>query len=178
MSTEGVYRTTNRNLLKEIRRENFEKSLVDYKGIMLFIGVGVPKFELLVSPARKSIKTWNLKGIEEVCRATSRKISKKKFIGKILRKVLWKKGRFFNLQTTILKRVPKFELPGTPPTELSKGRTLVSIEGVNRVTFAYKRPYWDWYPSSSSRVPLLGSFQRDKSWWVQRTYTEELAGIF
>ena len=38
MSIEGVYRATSRNLLKEIRRENFEKSLVDYKRLMLFIG--------------------------------------------------------------------------------------------------------------------------------------------
>ena len=38
MSTEGVYRATSRNLLKEIRRENFEKCLVDYKRLMLFIG--------------------------------------------------------------------------------------------------------------------------------------------
>ena len=38
MSIEGVYRATSRNLLKEIRRENFEKCLVDYKRLMLFIG--------------------------------------------------------------------------------------------------------------------------------------------
>ena len=38
MSIEGVYRATSRNLFKEIRRENFEKCLVDYKRLMLFIG--------------------------------------------------------------------------------------------------------------------------------------------
>ena len=57
MNTEGVYRATNRNLLKEIRREMFEKSLVDYKGLMLFTGVVVPKFELLCTPAREISKT-------------------------------------------------------------------------------------------------------------------------
>ena len=57
MSIEGVYRTTSRNLLKEIRREFFYKSLVDYKGLMLFIGGGVPKFELLGTPAREFSKT-------------------------------------------------------------------------------------------------------------------------
>ena len=57
MSTEEVYSATSRNLLKEIRREIFEKSLVDYKGLMLFIGGGVHKFELLGTPARESSKT-------------------------------------------------------------------------------------------------------------------------
>ena len=38
MSIEGVYRVTSRNLSKKIRRENFEKCLVDYKRLMLFIG--------------------------------------------------------------------------------------------------------------------------------------------
>ena len=57
MSTEEVYSATSRNLSKEIRREIFEKSLVDYKGLMLFIGVGVPKFELLDNPAREFLKT-------------------------------------------------------------------------------------------------------------------------
>ena len=57
MSTEGVYRETSRDLLKEIRREIFEKSLVDYKGLMLFIGGRVPKFELLDTPAREFPKT-------------------------------------------------------------------------------------------------------------------------
>ena len=57
MSTEGVYRETNRNFIKEIRREIFEKSLVDYIGLMLFIGGGVPKFELLGTPAREFSKT-------------------------------------------------------------------------------------------------------------------------
>ena len=57
MSIEGVYRATSRNLLKEIRRENFEKSLVDFKELMLFIGGRVPMFELLVSQAREFSKT-------------------------------------------------------------------------------------------------------------------------
>ena len=57
MSTEEVYSATSRNLFKEIRREIFEKSLVDYKGLMLFIGVGVPKFELLDNPAREFSET-------------------------------------------------------------------------------------------------------------------------
>ena len=57
VSIEGVYRATSRNLLKEIRRVNFEKSIVDYKGLMLFIGGGVPKFELLGTPARDFSKT-------------------------------------------------------------------------------------------------------------------------
>ena len=57
MSTKGVYRATSRNLLKEIRWEIFEKSLVDYKGLMLFIGGGVPKFELLDTPTREFSKT-------------------------------------------------------------------------------------------------------------------------
>ena len=54
---EGVSRATSRNLLKEIRREYFEKSLVDYKGLMLFIGGRVPKFELLCTLAREISKT-------------------------------------------------------------------------------------------------------------------------
>ena len=57
MSTEGVYGAISRNLLNEIRRENFENSLVYYKGLMLFIGGGVPKIELLVSPTREVSKT-------------------------------------------------------------------------------------------------------------------------
>ena len=56
MSIEGVYRATSRNLLKEIRREMFEKSLVDYKGLMLLTACGVPKFELLGTPAREFSK--------------------------------------------------------------------------------------------------------------------------
>ena len=59
MSIEGVYRATSRNLLikKEIRAENFEKSLVNYKGLMLLIGGRVPKFELLGTPAKEFSKT-------------------------------------------------------------------------------------------------------------------------
>ena len=57
MSTEGVYRAIGRNLLKEIRREIVEKCLVDYKALMLFIGVWVSKFELLDTPAREFSKT-------------------------------------------------------------------------------------------------------------------------
>ena len=53
MSIEGVHRPTSRNLLKEIRRENCEESLVDLKGLMLFIGGGVPKFGHLGTPARE-----------------------------------------------------------------------------------------------------------------------------
>ena len=53
MSMEGVIRPTRRNLLKEIRRETFEKSLVDLKGLMLFIVGGVPKFGFLGNPARE-----------------------------------------------------------------------------------------------------------------------------
>ena len=53
VSIEGVYRETSRNLLKQVRRENFQKSLVDYKGLMLFSGCRVPKFELLGTPARE-----------------------------------------------------------------------------------------------------------------------------
>ena len=53
VSIEDVYRATSRELLKEIHQEFFEKSLVDYKGHMLFIGGGVPKFELLGTPARE-----------------------------------------------------------------------------------------------------------------------------
>ena len=43
---------------------------------MLFIGGGVPKFELLGTPAREFSKTWNLMSIEDICRATGRKILK------------------------------------------------------------------------------------------------------
>ena len=43
---------------------------------MLFIGGGVPKFELLVIPAWEFSKTWNLMSIEDVCGASSRKILK------------------------------------------------------------------------------------------------------
>ena len=148
---------------------------------MRFIGGGVPKFELLGTPAREFPKTWNLVSIEDTYRATGKKMSKE-FVWKILRKVSYKKGHFC-LQTTILRRVPKFELPGTPPREFSKTWNLVSIEDtyratgkkmlkeirlknfeksiVQKITFAYKRPYWDGYQSSSSRVPHLGSIQRD-----------------
>ena len=57
VSIEGVYRATSRNLLKEIRRVNFEKCLVDYKGLMLSIRGGVPRFALLGTPAREFAKT-------------------------------------------------------------------------------------------------------------------------
>ena len=40
---------------------------------MLFIGGGVPKFELLGTPAREFSKTWNLVSIEDTYRATGRK---------------------------------------------------------------------------------------------------------
>ena len=56
MSTKVVYREISRNLFKEIRREIFEKRFVDYKGLMLFIGGGVPKSELLSTPAREFSK--------------------------------------------------------------------------------------------------------------------------
>ena len=57
MSIKVLYIPTSRNVLKEIRREKFEKSLVDYKGLMLFIGGGVHKFGLLGTPAREFRKT-------------------------------------------------------------------------------------------------------------------------
>ena len=57
MSTKVEYREISRNLFKEICREIFEKCLVDYKGLMLFIGGGVPKSELLDTPAREFSKT-------------------------------------------------------------------------------------------------------------------------
>ena len=52
MSMEGVHRPTKRNLLKEIRRETFEKSLVDKKkkGSCSSLAVGYP-FGLLGTPA-------------------------------------------------------------------------------------------------------------------------------
>ena len=53
-----------------------EKCLVDYNGLMLFIGGGVPKFELLRTPATEFSKTWNLVSIKDICRATGRKILK------------------------------------------------------------------------------------------------------
>ena len=56
MSIDDVYRATSKKRLKEIRRENFEKSLVDYKGHMFFIGGWVPKFELLGIQAREFLK--------------------------------------------------------------------------------------------------------------------------
>ena len=74
MSTKVVYREISRNLFKEIRREIFEKSLVDYKGLMLFIGAGVPKSELLGTQAREFSKTWNLVRTEDTYRATGNKI--------------------------------------------------------------------------------------------------------
>ena len=58
MNIEGVYRPTSRNRLKEIRGENFEKSLVDYEGLMLFIGGGVPKFGILGTPVREFWKSY------------------------------------------------------------------------------------------------------------------------
>ena len=51
MSIEGIYRAACKNLFKEVHWEKFEKSLGDYKGLMLFIGGEVPKFELLRTPA-------------------------------------------------------------------------------------------------------------------------------
>ena len=92
--TEDTYRATGNKILNEIRPENFEKSivekgsllptndhietgiksLVDYKGLLLFIGGGVPKFELLGTPAREFAKTWNLVSIEDTYRATGKKI--------------------------------------------------------------------------------------------------------
>ena len=76
--------------MKEIRRENFEESLVDYKG--LIIGGRVPKFELLGTPAREFSKTWNLVRIEEICRATGMKI----FIQSLLLCILNKFDLFEN----------------------------------------------------------------------------------
>ena len=43
---------------------------------MLFIGGGVPKFELLDTPAREFPKTWNLVSIEDTYRATGKKMLK------------------------------------------------------------------------------------------------------
>ena len=43
---------------------------------MLFIGLGVPKFGLLGTTARKFSKTGNLVSIEDICRATGRTILK------------------------------------------------------------------------------------------------------
>ena len=91
MSTEEVYSATSRNRFKEIRWEIFEKSLVDYKGLMLFIGVGVPKFELLDNPARELLKTWNLVSTEDTYREIRKKIQKK-FVGKIFEKSIVEKG--------------------------------------------------------------------------------------
>ena len=53
MSKDCVYEATSRNLSEEIRWEKFEKRLVDYKGLVLFICDGVPKFELLRISARE-----------------------------------------------------------------------------------------------------------------------------
>ena len=41
---------------------------------MLFIGGGVPKFELLDTPARELLKTWNLVSTQDRDRATGKKI--------------------------------------------------------------------------------------------------------
>ena len=41
---------------------------------MLFIGGGVPKFELLDTPAREFSKTWNLVSTQDSDRATGKKI--------------------------------------------------------------------------------------------------------
>ena len=56
MSIENKYRATGRKILKESRREKFEKNILDYKGHMLFTGGVVPKFELLGTPAREHSK--------------------------------------------------------------------------------------------------------------------------
>ena len=58
MSIEDIYRATGRKILKEIRRENFEKSIVE-KGSLLptndHIETGT-KFELPGTPAREFSK--------------------------------------------------------------------------------------------------------------------------
>ena len=41
---------------------------------MLFIGGGVPKFELLGTQAREFLKAWNLVRTEDTYRATGKKI--------------------------------------------------------------------------------------------------------
>ena len=85
---------------------------------------------------------------------------------------------------TILRRVPKFELPGTPAREFSKRLNLVSIEGVYRPTSRnlLKELHREnlleksrrlktahvhnsrWVLKLGSWVPQLGSFERHESW--------------
>ena len=76
VSIEGVYRTTSRKVLKEIRWKKNEKDLVNYKGLMPFISGGVPMFELLGTQTREISKKWNLVSIEDTHRATGRNILK------------------------------------------------------------------------------------------------------
>ena len=57
VNIEGVFRRTRRNLLKEIRRENFVKRPVDLIGLMPIIGGGVPRVGLLDTLTREFSKT-------------------------------------------------------------------------------------------------------------------------
>ena len=65
------------NLQESFKRDTFEKGLVDYKGLMLFIGGGVPKFEFLDTPAREFSKTWSLVSTKDTYRAAGKKIINK-----------------------------------------------------------------------------------------------------
>ena len=56
--------------------------------------------------------------IEDICGATSRTILKE-IRRENFEKSIVEKGSLF-LQTTMLRRVPKFELPGIPAREFSK----------------------------------------------------------
>ena len=76
-----ICRATRWMILKEIRRENVEKSIVE-KGSQTTILRRVPKFELPVSPAREFSKRWNMVSIEGVYRPTSRNPFKRNSSGK------------------------------------------------------------------------------------------------
>ena len=108
----------------------FEKILVDYKGLMLFTGGGVPMFELLVTPARAISKTWNLVSIEDICRATGRKILKE-IRRENFEKSIVEKGSVLPTNDHI-ETGTHVRAAGYPCWGVWKRRNLVSIEGIYR----------------------------------------------
>ena len=92
MSIEDIYRATGKKIIKEIRQENFEKSIVEKSHFCLQTTIlrRVPKFELPATNPTEFSKRWNLVSTEDTYRATGNKIKKeirrKKFEKSIVEK--------------------------------------------------------------------------------------------
>ena len=116
MSIEHVYRATSGKHVKDIRREEFEKKYRRQKGHMLANGVGIPKFELLGTPAREFSKKGNFVSIEDTYSETFREIFKEICPEEFEKSILDNIGHML----FIGGGVPKLELLGIPAREFSK----------------------------------------------------------